>query len=50
MGCGLGTCLSCVVRVRAPDRADGWRWVLSCQDGPVFDRDELLDYASDGSA
>jgi len=43
MGCGLGTCLSCVVRVRDDNQSDGWRWALACRDGPVFDRDELLD-------
>jgi dihydroorotate dehydrogenase electron transfer subunit len=50
MGCGLGTCLSCVVRVRDPDRPDGWRWALTCSDGPVFDRDELLDTECDTAA
>lgn len=44
MGCGLGTCLSCVVRVNAPQAPHGWRWALSCQEGPVFDRDALYDY------
>ena len=44
MGCGLGTCLSCVVRRRNIARPDGWSWALACQDGPVFNRDELLDY------
>jgi len=44
MGCGLGTCLSCVVRVADSTRPDGWRWALACSDGPVFDRDALLDY------
>lgn len=44
MGCGLGTCLSCVVRRRDPGRPSGWSWALACSDGPVFDRDELLDY------
>lgn len=43
MGCGLGTCLSCVVRVRAPQRPGGWRWALSCQEGPVFERDVHYD-------
>lgn len=43
MGCGLGTCLSCVVRVRDARRPAGWRWAMACTDGPVFDRDELLD-------
>lgn len=45
MGCGLGTCLSCVVRVPDAARPDGWRWALSCTEGPVFARDALLDYA-----
>lgn len=44
MGCGLGTCLSCVVRVREPAAAQGWRWALSCSEGPVFERDRLIDY------
>jgi dihydroorotate dehydrogenase electron transfer subunit len=43
MGCGLGTCLSCIVRVRAPEHESGWRWALTCKDGPVFDRDELME-------
>lgn len=46
MGCGLGTCLSCVVRVREPTAQQGWRWALSCSEGPVFDRDRLIDYNS----
>jgi dihydroorotate dehydrogenase electron transfer subunit len=44
MGCGLGTCLSCVVQVRDTSRSEGWRWALTCVDGPVFDRDELVEY------
>ncbi|MBK8915420.1 MAG: hypothetical protein IPM64_12630 [Phycisphaerales bacterium] len=45
MACGFGTCLSCVTRIR-DERADGgWRWALACTDGPVFDRDALLEYA-----
>lgn len=43
MGCGLGTCLSCVVRVRDAARAGGWRWALACTEGPVFERDVLID-------
>ncbi len=43
MGCGTGTCLSCVVRRRSGAAAD-WHWALACRDGPVFDRDELPDY------
>jgi dihydroorotate dehydrogenase electron transfer subunit len=45
MGCGLGTCLSCVLRVRDRTRPAGWRWALACLDGPVFERDTLLDDA-----
>lgn len=44
MGCGFGTCLSCVTRVRDPSRDPGWRWALTCSDGPVFERDALFDY------
>jgi len=50
MGCGLGTCLSCVVRRRDSGSRTGWRWALACQDGPVFDRDELLDYEGSSGA
>jgi dihydroorotate dehydrogenase electron transfer subunit len=34
MGCGMGGCYSCVVRVR---RDGGSHFVRSCIDGPVFD-------------
>jgi dihydroorotate dehydrogenase electron transfer subunit len=34
MGCGMGGCYSCVVRVRTDGRP---RFVRSCLDGPVFD-------------
>ncbi|MFO0840630.1 MAG: hypothetical protein U1D55_19140 [Phycisphaerae bacterium] len=43
MGCGMGTCLSCVTRVRDETRPIGWRWALACTEGPVFDRDQLVD-------
>lgn len=44
MGCGLGTCLSCVVRVHDAQRPAGWRWALACTEGPCFARDRLVDY------
>lgn len=44
MGCGLGTCLSCIVRAHDAARPSGWHWALTCTDGPVFDRDALFDY------
>jgi len=50
MGCGVGTCLSCVVRARDEAHPEAWRWKLTCQDGPVFERDELLDYEGEPGA
>lgn len=37
MGCGMGTCQSCVIPVFDRARAEGWRYVLCCNEGPVFD-------------
>jgi dihydroorotate dehydrogenase electron transfer subunit len=39
MGCGMGGCYSCVVRVR---RGAGSHFVRSCLDGPVFDAGTLV--------
>ena len=39
MGCGMGGCYSCVVRVK---RGDGSHFVRSCIEGPVFDGSVLL--------
>jgi dihydroorotate dehydrogenase electron transfer subunit len=36
MGCGMGTCLGCVVRVHTPGE-ERWRYRCACTDGPVFD-------------
>jgi dihydroorotate dehydrogenase electron transfer subunit len=36
MGCGVGTCLGCVVRVQAGDEARP-KYRCACTDGPVFD-------------
>ena len=41
MACGMGTCQSCVVKVRA-DNPQGWVYKLCCTDGPVFDAREVL--------
>jgi len=40
MGCGLGGCYSCVVRVRGEDGTP--RFVRSCLNGPVFDGSDLI--------
>lgn len=37
MACGMSTCQSCVIRVDAPSKPDGWRYALACTEGPVFD-------------
>jgi dihydroorotate dehydrogenase electron transfer subunit len=44
MACGMGTCQSCVIKVRATNRPDGRQWVykLACTDGPVFMAEDLL--------
>lgn len=39
MGCGMGGCYSCVVRIRQADRP---RFVRSCIDGPVFDASAIV--------
>ncbi len=40
MGCGLGACLSCVVRVR--DSKGRERWARVCRDGPVFEARQVV--------
>jgi dihydroorotate dehydrogenase electron transfer subunit len=36
MGCGLGTCLGCVVKVQGESDAR-WKYRCACTEGPVFD-------------
>lgn len=40
MGCGLGGCYSCVVKVRRGE--DPPHYVRSCIEGPVFDAEEIV--------
>lgn len=40
LGCGVGACLACVQKVRAPN--GGWTWARVCRDGPVFECRELI--------
>jgi len=43
MACGMGTCQSCIVRIR-DEGERGWTYKLCCADGPVFDvRDVIWD-------
>ena len=39
MGCGVGACLTCVVKVKDP--ANDWKWARSCREGPVFECREI---------
>lgn len=42
MGCGVGTCQSCVVPVRDESAEEGWRYALCCREGPVFESHRLI--------
>lgn len=39
MGCGVGACLACVLRVKS---GDGWEYQRACTEGPVFDSRHLV--------
>ncbi len=41
MGCGMGTCQSCVVRVKDASAEAGWRYALCCREGPIFEARQL---------
>jgi dihydroorotate dehydrogenase electron transfer subunit len=41
MVCGMGTCQSCVCRMRS-DSPPGWQYSLVCTDGPIFDARDLV--------
>lgn len=41
MACGMGTCQSCIVKIR-DDNEQGWSYKLCCADGPVFDARNIL--------
>jgi dihydroorotate dehydrogenase electron transfer subunit len=41
MGCGVGTCLGCVVRVQSPAE-ERWKYRCACTEGPVFDSARVL--------
>ncbi len=40
MACGVGVCLTCVIKKNEPD--DSWKWARCCKDGPVFESREIL--------
>lgn len=41
MACGIGVCLSCVVKV-ADEQHPGGRWMRVCREGPVFDGGKVV--------
>lgn len=41
MACGVGTCQSCVCKIRSASPG-GWDFKLCCKDGPVFDAREVV--------
>lgn len=42
MACGMGTCQSCVVRVKDAKDPEGWVYKLCCKDGPPFDAAQVV--------
>lgn len=41
MGCGVGTCLGCVVRIQGPGQ-ERWKYRCACTEGPVFDASHVV--------
>ncbi len=41
MGCGVGACFACVIKVNDKTNADGWRYSRSCKEGPVYNAKEV---------
>jgi dihydroorotate dehydrogenase electron transfer subunit len=41
MGCGIGTCLGCVVRIQHEDEVRA-KYRCACTEGPVFDASVVL--------
>jgi dihydroorotate dehydrogenase electron transfer subunit len=39
MGCGVGACLTCVLKVHGDS---GWTWARACREGPVFNARDVL--------
>ncbi|MBT4265648.1 MAG: dihydroorotate dehydrogenase electron transfer subunit [Deltaproteobacteria bacterium] len=40
MACGMGACLTCVIKKRATESS--WQWARCCKEGPVFDSTEIV--------
>jgi dihydroorotate dehydrogenase electron transfer subunit len=48
MGCGIGPCLGCVVRIQGPDDARA-KYRCACTEGPVFDASRVVWSGDDSS-
>ncbi len=42
MCCGVGACFGCVVKAKDPTSPEGWKYLRSCKEGPVFKAEEIL--------
>ena len=41
MCCGVGACFTCVIKIKA-DNNDGWEYVRTCYNGPVFEANDVF--------
>ena len=41
MGCGVGACFACVIKVVDKNSPDGWRYSRSCKEGVVYPAQEV---------
>ncbi len=42
MCCGVGACFGCVVKAKDASSPEGWRYLRSCKEGPVFPAEDIL--------
>lgn len=42
MPCGLGVCMGCVVKIRDKGNPDGFTYLRSCYEGPVFRAEDIV--------
>lgn len=42
MCCGVGACFGCVVKGKDTSAPEGWRYLRSCKEGPVFPAEAIL--------
>lgn len=42
MCCGVGACFGCVLKVKDETTPEGWKYLRSCKEGPVFPAETIL--------